>query len=147
MDDTDLLSPVRVRREPKPPMPDGDSGDDGSDELVADGDTYASVKGQRVASAIEFLPLDDDSFIVPYGYLPLLWPKRPDTLLIEYPTLFTVRLQGKQLDVLKRRIRDQRVVWIRACDEMTAARLPVAVTRIEILRAYPSREAGTDSGA
>jgi hypothetical protein len=143
MDDTDLLTAVRVRRELRPKLPEGD---DGADELVGEGDAYACVKGQRVASAIEFIPRDGDPFIIPYGYLPLLWPKRPDTLLVEYPTLFTVQLQGKHLDVLKQRIRDQRVIWIRACDEVTAARLPVAVTRIEILRAYPSREAGSDGG-
>ena len=115
-------------------------GDD--DELVAEGGSYATVLGQRAAHAIEFIPQDDDSFIVPYGYLPLLWPKRPDILLVEFPTLFSVALRCKQLDTITRLIRDQRILWIRACDERTAARLPVAVTRIEIVPIFPSREAG-----
>ncbi len=117
-------------------------GDEDPDERVAPGDTYATVLGQRVAGSIEFIPRHDDPFIVPYGYLPLLWPMRPECLLIEYPTLFTVRLRLKGLDVLTRRIRDQRVTWIRECSQAEAAALPVAVTRIEILRTYPSREAG-----
>ena len=87
-------------------------------------------------------PARSSSF--PYGYLPLLWPKRPDILLIEYPTLFTVRLQGKQPDIIKRLVRDQRITCIRECSEAEAAALPVAITRIDILRVYPSRETGVD---
>src|SRR5882672_8862128 len=44
MDDTDLLTAVRVRRELRPKLPDID---DGTDELVGEGDAYACVKGQR----------------------------------------------------------------------------------------------------
>ena len=42
---------------------------------------------------------------------------------------------------LLKRLGAQQVLWIRECDETLAASLPVAVTRIEILRAYPDLEA------
>jgi len=116
----------------------------GDDEDIAPGEAYATVRGQRIAGSIEFIPRDGDPFVVPYAYLPLLWPRRPDTLLIEYPMLFTVRLRCGPLDPFKRLIRDQRIVWIRECSQAEAAALPVAVTRIDILRVYPSREAGID---
>jgi hypothetical protein len=143
MADSGRASPFLLRADARAKALEPPGGDD-TDEAVASGDAYATITGQRVASAIEFIPRHDDSFVIPYGYLPLLWPKRSNALLIEYPTLFTVALQGKGTDWLKRLIRDQRVMWIRECSEAEAALLPVAITRIAILRAYPSRDAGID---
>ena len=121
------------------PKPDAGQEDD---ELVAPGNCYATITGQRTAHAIEFIPSDTDPFIVPYAYLPLLWPKRPDILLIEYPSLFTVLVQSSPPDILKRLIRDRRILWIRESTPAEAASLPVAVARIRILRTFPSRDAG-----
>ena len=56
-------------------------------------------------------------------------------------------LLGKELDELHRRIKDQRITWIREFDDHQAVALSSVVTRIEILRAYPSHEAGTGGGA
>jgi hypothetical protein len=81
---------------------------------------------------------------MPYGYRPIIWGHPPDTILVEYPGFFTVALSCKGQDELFKRISDQRVTWIRECSEALAADLPVAVTRIEILRSYPSRDAGVN---
>jgi hypothetical protein len=78
---------------------------------------------------------------VPYSYLPLLWWHPPGLLTIEYPGLFSVLLHGKELDELHRRIKDQRITWVREFDEHRACALSSAITRLEILRAYPSHEA------
>ena len=117
-----------------------------SDEAVALGNAYATAKGQRAAESLEFRRKDGTSFAMPYGYRPILWGHPPDSMLIEYPGFFTVALTCKGHDELFKRISDHRITWIRECDETLAAGLPVAVTRIEILRAYPSREVGTESG-
>lgn len=133
MDDSRLLSRLA---QPKP-----ENGQE-DDELIAPGNCYATISGQRTAHAIEFIPGDADPVIVPYAYLPLLWPKRPDILLIEYPTLFTVLVQSSPPDILKRLIRDRRILWIRESTPAEAATLPVCVARIRILRTFPSRDAG-----
>ena len=139
-DDTDneRLHLVSNRR----PMP-----DQRQDETVALGNAFATVKGQRTAEALEFRRKDGSSFVMPYGYRPILWGHPPDALLIEYPGFFTVALTCKGLSELFKRIGEQRVTWVRECDGLLAADLPVAVTRIEILRSYPSREVGTESDA
>jgi hypothetical protein len=116
------------------------------EEDIAQGDAYATAKGQRNAAYLQFRRKDGTSFAMPYGYRPILWGHPPDSILIEYPGFFTVALTGKDLNELSLRITDQRVTWIRECDETEAAMLSVAVTRIEILRAYPSREAGKETG-
>ena len=126
--------------------PDGGQPVDDADELVAPGDIYATTSGPRLALAIEFIGKDGRSFTVPYSYLPLLWWKPPGSLIIEYPGIFSVMLLGKELDELHRRIKDQRITWIREFDDHQAAALSSVVTRIEILRAYPSREAGNGGG-
>jgi len=113
-------------------------------EEVALGDAYATAKGQRTAESLEFRCKDDFGFAIPYGYRPLLWRHSPDSILIEYPGFFTVALTCKGHDELFKRLVDQRVTWINECDDTLAAGLPVAVTRIEILRSYPSREVGKD---
>lgn len=142
-DDTDLPFATRVASEKNGEPPDG--GEEG-DELIAPGDIYATIKGPRLSLAIEFIDKDRRSFTVPYSYLPLLWWQPPGSLTIEYPGLFSVSLKGKELDELHRRIKDQRITWIREFDEHQAASLASAVTSIEILRAYPSNEAGTGGG-
>lgn len=125
----------------------GESPPPDTDELVAPGDIYATVSGPRLAMAIEFIAMDKQSFTVPYSYLPLLWWRPPGWLTIEYPGLFSVRMQGKELGELQRRIKDQRITWIREFSEHQAMGLSSAVTSIEILRAYPSREVGTGGAA
>jgi hypothetical protein len=117
-----------------------------SDEAVALGNVYATAKGQRAAEAIEFRRKDGTSFTMPYGYRPILWGHPPASILVEYPGFFTVALTVVGHGELLKRLGAQQVTWIRECDESLAASLPVAVTRIEILRAYPSREVGTESG-
>jgi hypothetical protein len=82
---------------------------------------------------------------MPYGYLPIAWCEPPGSILIEYPGFFTVALlgiTGKNPEELGDLIADHRVTRIRECDPQTAAALPLAVTRIAILRSYPSRDAG-----
>jgi hypothetical protein len=139
MDDADLLllakPALRAKRPGMPP-----DGDDGVDELVATGDAYATVKGQRHADILRFLRQRRRSFAMPYGYLPIPWWESPALLLLEYPGFFTVAMHGKSLDELERRISDKRVTWVRECDKAAAADLPLAVFRIDILHAYPSRE-------
>lgn len=117
-----------------------------SDEAVALGNVYATAKGQRNAEAIEFRRKDGTSFSMPYAYRPIVWGHPPASILIEYPGFFTVALTVVGHGELLKRLGAQQVTWIRECDETLAASLPVAVTRIEILRAYPSREVGTESG-
>lgn len=116
------------------------------EEEIAQGDAYATVKGQRNAPYLEYRRKDGTSFAMPYGYRPIVWGHPPDSILVEYPGFFTVALTCKGHGELFKRIGEQRVTWIREYDETLAASLPVAVTRIEILRAYPSREVGTESG-
>lgn len=116
------------------------------EEEIAQGDAYATAKGQRNANYLQFRRNDGTFFAMPYGYRPIIWGHLPDSILIEYPGFFTVALTGKDLDELSLRITDQRVTWIRECNETEAATLAVAVTRIEILRAYPSREVGKETG-
>jgi hypothetical protein len=117
------------------------------DELVAPGDIYATAGGQRMAVVLEFIRKDKRSFSVPYSYLPLLWWQPPGSLIIEYPNLFSVLLHGKELEELHRRIKDHRITWVREFDERQAAVLSSAVTRIAIIRSYPSRDAGDDPTA
>jgi hypothetical protein len=140
-DDGGIAFTARVGGEKTTELP-GDGQSPETDELVAPGDIYATASGQRLAMAIEFIGKDGQSFTVPYSYLPLLWWQPPGLLTIEYPGLFSVMLRGKELDELHRRIKDQRITWIREFDEHQAVALSSAVTRIKILRAYPSREAG-----
>jgi hypothetical protein len=115
------------------------------EEEVASGDAYATAKGQRTADSLEFRREDGTAFTIPYGYRPILWGHPPDSILIEYPGFFTVALTCTGYGELFKRLGDRRVTWIRECGETIAAGLPVAVTRIEILRAYPSREVGMEA--
>ena len=110
------------------------------------GNAFATVKGQRTADALEYRRKDGSSVTVPYGYRPILWGHPPDTILVEYPGFFTVALTCKGQGELLKRLGAQQVIWIRECDGILADDLPVAVTRIEILRSYPSREVGTEIG-
>ena len=113
---------------------------DPSAEAVAPGDAYATVTGQRQALSLEFIRPNGDSFTVPYSYRPLLWWQAPASLILEYPGLFSVALRGKNLAGLFRRIRDYKVTWVREIGPADAAAMPAAVTSIEIIRVYPSRE-------
>lgn len=145
MPDSDLRPAFLARLDAKPRRAE-DPPHDADDELVAQGDAYAAVRGQRTALSIEFIPRDGDGFILYYADIAAFWIRRPDTILIEYRHLFTVRLRLQGFDLLKRLIRDQRITWIRECSPAEAKALPAAVTRIDILRHYPSREAGQAIG-
>jgi hypothetical protein len=140
MDDSPRIFTARL--EPRG----GDTAIDGEPpevaELIAPGDIYASVTGPRSALALEFIWKDGRSLAMPYSLQPLLWWHPPGKLLIEYPDHFTVELRGKELCELHRRIKDQRLTWLREFDEHQAAAMASAVTRIQILRCYPSHEAG-----
>jgi hypothetical protein len=132
-----LVKPaLSARRAIRPP-------DDEDGEMVATGDAYATVKGQRQAEGLRFLRLRRRSFAMPYDYRPIPWWESPGLLLLEYPGFFTTALHGKSVVELEPLIIDRRLTWIRECDKATAASLPVAVFRIDILHAYPSREEET----
>lgn len=109
-------------------------------ELVVAGGLYATAVGGRVALCLEFIRRDGRAFSVPYSYLPLTWWEPPGTLIVEYPGVFSVLLHGRDLEELHRRIRDHRVTWLREFDARRVADLPGAVTRLAILRSFPSRE-------
>jgi hypothetical protein len=115
------------------------------DEAAA-GDAYATVKGQRTASTLRLLRANGKPVSIPYAYLPIIWGDHlPGLVLIEYPGLFTARLAGDcDLGPLEELLAEHRVTWIRECSQAEAARLPLAVTRIDLLRFYPSREVAGD---
>jgi hypothetical protein len=107
-------------------------------EAVATGDAYATIAGQRYALSLEFIRRNGESFTVPYSYRPLLWWRSPETLIMEYPGLFSVVLRGQNLSGLAARIRDHKITWVREIDPLPTATAAAAVTSIEIIRAYPS---------
>lgn len=119
---------------------------DPSGESAASGNAFASVKGLNAARSLEFIRKDRSSFAVPYAYLPVCWWRPPGCLLVEYPGLFTVALHGHGLEELKSRLADQRLLWVRECEARDAASLAAAVTRIAILRSYPSRDGDVSDG-
>lgn len=143
MDDSDLLAPFRARIEPRttrlPPAQDAGE-EEASDEIIAPGQAYSSVRGPRRANALKFVRLDRISFAMPYALLPIVWPASPALLLLEYPHFFTVALRGKGLDAIEDRIIDHRLFRVRECRDDEAAALSVAVTGIDILASYPSRD-------
>jgi len=115
---------------------------------AGDNDIYTTVTGQRTADTLRFVRRTGKPFTMPYGLLPIVWGDYlPTMILIEYGGFFTVRLLGDGLEPLEVLIAERRVTRIRACDEATAARLPLAVTAIDILRHYPSREIGQSIAA
>jgi len=109
---------------------------------VAPGDIYATAGGNRQAASLRFIWKDRRRVSVPYAYLPLIWWESAGVIVVEYPRLFSVRLEGKELEELYRRIADQRITWVREFDQHQAAAMAAAVTRMDILRSYPSREVG-----
>lgn len=138
MDDSDLLTRFSARLEDrrKPePSPEGEA-----DEIIVAGDIYATTAGPRAALVLEFIRQNGNAFALPYHGLSAYWWHPPALLLLEYGGMFTVALRGKRLAELYRRIKDQRVTWIRECSEPEADTLPLAVTAIEILQVFPSRE-------
>ena len=151
MDDSGLLSPALAGLEARPKQPrrkpDFTDDNDGPDEIVATGDAFATVKGQRHADGLRFIRPGRQCFTLSYNYLPIPWWDAPGLLLLEYPGLFTLRLTGKEPEALEPPISERRITWIRECDPDEAADLPIAVFRIDILHAYPSRDAaGFDAG-
>ncbi len=144
MDDNNGNGPIALAGDAGPADQASGSEPAEDDIKVAAGDIYASVRGTRLAIAIEFIRQDGRSFSVPYSYLPLLWWHPPGLLLIEYPNLFSVLLKAREIDDLRRRIRDQRIIWVREIGQREAERLASAVTSIEIIRFFPSRETGID---
>ena len=138
MDDSGELLPFASRLDGKPRLP--PDAEEPPDELVAPGQAFATVTGQRTATALEFIRRDGRAFCVPYAYAPLLWWQPPGSLVIEYPGVFSVVLRGCNLAGLYRRVRDKRVTWICETGEIDAT--GTAVTSIEIVHAFPSRETG-----
>lgn len=140
MDDSDLLTRFTARfdagRMPEGPLP----ADDDGEETAAPGDIYATLAGPRRPPVIEFIRRSGDAFALPYHGLSAYWWHPPGLLLLEYGGLFTVGLHGQRIAELYRRIKDQRVTWVRECSEAEADALPHAVTAIEILQVFPSRE-------
>lgn len=119
------------------------------EEETAEGDSYARVLGQRTATVLRFIRRDGKPFSMPYALLPIVWGDYlPLSVLIEYHGFFTVRVRGKGLEPLEQLLSERRVTWIRACcDETEAERLPLAVTGIDILRSFHSREVGRSDTA
>ena len=123
----------------------GDLADDARDDVpdeIAPGDIYATAGGNRKALSLRFIWKDRRRLTIPYGYLPLIWWVSAGVIIIEYPRLFSIRLEGKELEDLYRGIADQRITWIREFDEHQAASMASAVTRMDILRSFPSHQAG-----
>ena len=110
------------------------------DEQVGAGNAYAVTRGTRGVASLRFLLAGGKAFAMPYAYHPIVWVESPDLLLIEYPRFFSVILAGKNPALLEDRLCERRVTWIRECSEADATGLPIAVTRIERLHRYPSRE-------
>lgn len=117
------------------------------DESAA-GDAYGTVKGQRTATTLRLIRRNGKPVSIPYAYLPIIWGDHlPGLVLIEYPGFFTVRLIGEDITPLEELLAEHRVTWIRECSEAEASALPVAVTRIDLIRFYPSREVAGDPRA
>lgn len=110
------------------------------DDQVEPGNAFAVARGTRAPPALRLLLPDGKSFAMPYGNPPIVWGDSPELVLLEYPGFFTVILAGKNLGLLEARLSEQRVTWIRQCNEADAACLPAAVTRIERMHRYPSHE-------
>ena len=144
MGDSDVLSPFTARFDARPkrggeppPLPEPE---ETPEEQAGPGNAYATTIGPRLALNLEFIWKDGGSVSLPYACLPLLWWHPPQAMIIEYRGALTLLLRGEALERLKCLIRDQRVTWIRECGEAEAASLPLAVTSIATLDAYPSRE-------
>lgn len=139
-DGGDFLSLVsnRVPAKPREPKDDADAGD-----------AFGTVKGQRTATTLRLIRRNRKPVTMPYAYLPIIWGDYlPGLVLIEYPGFFTARLAGiPDLGPLEELLSEHRVTWIRECDEAAATALPLAVTRIDLLRYYPSREVAGDPRA
>lgn len=107
----------------------------------ADDSAYGVIRGEREATMLRLIRPNGKPFTAPYSLLSFVWGDfLPALILIEYAGFFTVRLSGDDLTPLEPLISKRCVTWIRACDPATAARMPGAVTGIDILRFYPSRE-------
>ena len=110
------------------------------DESVEAGNAFAVARGTRSPLALRFLLPAGKSFAMPYAYHPIVWGESPELVLLEYPRFFSVILAGRNLGQLEARLTERRVTWIRQLDHAQAASLPAAVTRIQRLHRYPSRE-------
>jgi len=114
----------------------------------AAGIVYGLIHGQREAGVLRLIRRSGKPFSLPYGLMPIVWGDwLPLMILIEYAGYGSVRLIGDALDPLETFLSDRRVSWIRACTEAEAAALPLAVTAIDFLHTYPSRDIGKDAAA
>jgi hypothetical protein len=138
MGDSDTLpSPFLTRINPRPASPLHDE----PEEIVAPGNAFAVVRGLRPPPTLVFFDADGNLMhAMPYGYLPIIWGHSPGVIVIEYPTLFPLMVAGTKLGLLQSRLCEYRVTWIRLCTAGQAATLDTAVTRIERLATFPSRE-------
>jgi hypothetical protein len=124
------LPPAKVPEESR-------EGDD-----IAKGDAWRSVRGERQALQLVFVFRDGEDFSMPYALLPSIWSGPGGSFLIEYPQ-FTVWLRGRNLADLKQAVRRHQITQVREVDGLLAAALPGAVTSLEIVDWFPSREVVT----
>ena len=138
MEDSDTIPPpFLIRVDPRPAQTPHDE----PEEVVAPGNAFAVARGLRAPPTLQFFDADGGLIhAIAYGYLPLIWGHSPGVIVIEYPTLFPLLLAGTGLGLLQARLCEYRVTWIRLCTAGQAAALPTAVTRIERLKIFPSRE-------
>ena len=120
-----------------------------TEKNVGDGIAYGSVKGQRTANLLRLIRRQGKPVTMPYGFLPIVWGDwLPRLVLIEWPGFFTARLAaGCDLSPLEALIAEYKITWIREFDAAEAASMPLAVTRIDLIRRYPSREVAGDPNA
>ena len=138
MDDKEPL-PFLPRVMPKPQLL---PPDEEPEETIAPGNAFAVARGLRAPATLRFLHADGSlMFALAYGHLPTVWGDLPGAILLEYPNFGSIILPGKNLTLLEARLCEYRVTWIRECTDAEAALLDTAVTRIERMRRYPSREA------
>jgi hypothetical protein len=123
-----------VAKDGAPPGP-----EDEEEDNKAAGDASRSAPGERQAVHLVFVYRDGVDFSMPYALLPSVWSGPGSSFLIEYPQ-FTVWLRGRHLDELKEGVRRHKVSMVREFDVLQAEALLMAVTRIEIVEWFPSRE-------
>jgi hypothetical protein len=97
------------------------------------------MRGGHKAVGLRFIFLEGGDFTMPYGHLPTTWKGPENSIFIEYPQ-FTVHLRGRKLDELRSRIDEHRVTLVREIEPLQAQSLAIAVTRIEILGWFPSKQ-------
>lgn len=128
-----------AQKETEGPPPAQEAEEQQEEDDVAKGDVWRSVRGQRQALNLVFVFREGEDFSMPYALLPSIWSGPGGSFLIEYPQL-TVWLRGRNLADLKQAVRRHQITQVREVDGLQAAALPGAITSIEIVDWFPSRE-------